>query len=341
MTWRCRARPLHSGTTWRRVLLSSSVVCLAAGAGAIEAMAQSAYPSAAARDAATLLPERHPVRTGNPEIERALERRDWARAETLLVAEIERTPDSPDLLKTLGNVFLFDRKPLNAAIAFKKAEAIAPLDAESRFRLALAYIALGRRDWARPELGRLASTDPSNPIYTYWLGRLDYDDGQYASAVERLRQVADRDPDFVRAFDNLGLCYEALNRPDEAIASYRRALALNRRSSSGSPWPPLNLGVLLRTRGELEEAEALFREALRHDGDFAPGHYQLGTLLEQTGRVKEAESALSRAAAADAAYAEPHYALARIYRRQGRAAEADQALATFQRLRDASREARR
>ena len=266
------------------------------------------------------------------ELDRALQARDWDRAERLLVAQIERAPNSPDLLKTLAGVFLMDRKPLNAAIALKKAEAIQPLDSDSRLRLVLAYIAMKRGDWARPELERLEKADPSNATYQYWLGRLDYDAGQYDAAIRRLRLVATGNPEFPRAFDNLGLCYEALNQPEQAIVAYREAVRLNRLAAEKSAWPPLNLGILLRTRGELPEAERLLREALTYEEGFAIGRYQLGVLLEESGRIDDAIAELGRAAAADPSYAAPHYALARIHRRQGRTAEATAALATFQRL---------
>jgi tetratricopeptide (TPR) repeat protein len=104
------------------------------------------------------------------------------------------------------------------------------------------------------------------------------------------------------------------------------------------PWPFLNLGILRRKDGELEEAEKLFREALAIDSRFAPALYQLGTVLEYLDKTDEAVTALQQAAAADAAYAEPHFALSRIYRRQGRTAEADAALATFDRLHAPTRE---
>jgi tetratricopeptide (TPR) repeat protein len=250
----------------------------------------------------------------------------------LLVAQIEKDPTSSALLKTLAMVFMVDRKPLNAAIALKKADAIAPLDAESRFRLAIAYIAMRRGDWARPELERLAREQPASAIYEYWLGRLDYDAGQYQSAISRLKLAAERDPAFPRTFDNLGLCYEALNEPGQALVHYREAVRLNRLATEQSPWPALNLGILLRRRGDLAEAESMLREAVALDARVAAAHYQLGTLLEQTGRVDDAIDELRRASSSDAGYAEPHYALARIYRRQGRVADADAALATFQRL---------
>lgn len=286
--------------------------------------------------------EREPRRqssSGQSEIDKALAARDFERAERLLAAAIDKQPTSVALLKQIATVFLMDHKPLNAAIALKKAEALGPLDSQTRLQLALAYVAMKRRDWARPEFERLAAAEPGNVIHTYWLGRLDYDAGQYASAISRLQQVVARAPDFVRAHDNLGLCYEALNRADEAIPHYREAVRLNRIDQDArSVWPPLNLGILLRTRDQLQEAEALFREALTYDARFAPAHYQLGVLLEQTGRMDEAVKALQRATGADPTLAEPYYALSRIYRRQGRTADADTAMATFQRLHESSRE---
>ena len=279
-----------------------------------------------------------PASLEGTDIARALKDRDWSRAEDLLVVEIDRQPNSPDLLKLLGRIFLIDRKPLNAAIAIKKAEALGPIDEVTRVTLVLAYVAMKRGDWARPELERLVRANASNPLYQYWLGRLDYDDRQYASAIARFGQVITRDPGSIRAYDNLGLCYEALNQPDQAIAHYRRANELNRNASQKSVWPPLNLGTLLRQRGELDEAEALLREALRYDAFSAKARYQLGAVLEEQGRFEQATSELIRAAGDDTSLAEPHYALARIYRHQGRHVEADEALATFRRLRDAKRE---
>ena len=152
-------------------------------------------------------------------------------------------------------------------------------------------------------------------------------------AIRRLQDVIARAPTFTRAYDNLGLCYEALNQTDEAIPHYREAVRLNRIDAAPTGWPALNLGILLRTRGELAEAETLFREALTYDRHFAPGYYQLGALLEERGEMKEAVKALRQATSSDTTYPEPHYALSRIYRRQGQVAEADEALSNFERLR--------
>jgi len=275
-----------------------------------------------------------PARYRGTDIERAIQSRDWPRAEESLVAAIEESPKSVELLKVLGRVFLIDRKPLNAAVALKKAEAIQPLDPASRFTLTLAYISLKRGDWARPELERLTAVDPENSTYQYWLGRLDYDAGQYAAAIRRYERVIAKDPSFVRAYDNLGLCYDALNQSDQAAAQYRKAVELNRRAATPEGWPALNLGKLLRTRGDVDEAEGLFREALKYNPRFPQAHYQLGVLLEHRGKIDEATAELVKAAELDPEYADPHYALMRIYQRQGRTADAERALAAFKRLHD-------
>jgi tetratricopeptide (TPR) repeat protein len=196
-----------------------------------------------------------------------------------------------------------------------------------------------RGDWARPELEKLAAAEPANVLPSYWLARLDYDGGQYLPAIQRLNDVVKQEPSFVRAHDNLGLCYEALNQPDEAIRHYQDAVRLNRAAeNTRSGWPPLNLGILLRSRNELDEAEKLFREALTYDRHLAPAYYQLGAVLEARDRLDDAVKVLREATEADATYAEAYYALSRLYRRQGRATEADKAMLTFQRLHDARRE---
>lgn len=273
------------------------------------------------------------------ELQKALASKNYERAEQLLADAIARQPASQSLLTQIASVFMLDRKPLNAAIALKKAEALGPLDNPTRLQLALAYIAMKRGDWARPELERLAADEPANVVHLYWLARLDYDDGQYTSAIERLQRVVAREPVLVRAHDNLGLCYEALNQPEEAIGHYREAIRLNRAATkTASPWPVLNLGILLRTRGELDEAERLFREALAVDRRFAPGHYQLGAVQEERGRLDDAVGSLRQAISLDESYAEAYYALSRIYRRRGQTAEADAAMNQFKRLHESRRE---
>jgi len=262
-------------------------------------------------------------------IEEALRKGAHEQAEALLVEAVEKEPPSAELLRLLGGVRFVRGNYLGAAVAFKKAEVLAPLDERSRFTLAMSYVVLGHRDWARPEISKLSETAPRNPLYPYWTARFDYDDGQYAAAAKGLLQAIALDGRFAKAHDNLGLSYEALGRYEEAIRSYQEAIRLNREGTAPSPWPPLNLGVLLTRLDRLDEAEPLFRESLRADPKFPQGHYQLGAALEKKGRAAEAVHELEEAARLDVSYPEPHYALARLYRRAGDVEKADRALKRF------------
>ena len=266
------------------------------------------------------------------ELEKAVGSRDFARAENLLLQEVGKNPKSPALLATLGGIFFLDGHYLQCAIALKKAEALSPLDDRNRFTLALAYITLNHGNWARPELEKLAQANAQNPLYTYWLGRLDYDDMRFEAAITRFRKVLELDPRFMKGYDNLGLCYEALGRSEEAIHTYQAALRLNRDQPSPSPWPPLNLGTLLVKLGRLDEGKTALEEVLRYEPQFPRAHYQMGLLLEKEGKDSAAIEELKLAAKYDPTFPDPYYSLGRIYQRSGDKQSADAAFTTFQKL---------
>jgi len=266
------------------------------------------------------------------QVQAAVRTRDYLKAEQILVGEIDHHPKSTELLTLAGELFFMDHKYLNAAIALKKADVIAALADQDRFTLAMSYVILDHRDWARPELEKLAHNNPRNPLYPYWLARLDYDAQQFPAAVEKLTKVIEMDPAFMKAYDNLGLCYEAVGKFDEAERTYQQAVLLNRKANPGSPWPPDNLGALLMRREHFSDAEQYLRESLRIDPNFPQAHYHLGLLLEKQNKDAEAIRELERASEIDAAYAQPHYALGRIYRRKQETVKADAEFALFQKL---------
>lgn len=274
--------------------------------------------------------------------EAAVQQRDYRTAETLLVEEINKDPQSPRaarLLITAAGLFFLDGQYLNSAIAYKKAEKIAPLDERSRFTLAMAYLQLNRRDWAKPELEKLATEFSQRALYHYWLGRIAYDAQQYNEAIAKFEKAIALEPEMMRAYDNLGLCYDYLGKADDAIRYFRLAVDLNRRQPKSLAWPPLNLAITLISKNELKEAEALLREALRYDARLPQAHYQLGQLLEKAKRYKEAAESLEQAAQLDPNYPEPHYTLSRVYQKLGERQKAKNSVEAFQRLKKAKAEA--
>jgi tetratricopeptide (TPR) repeat protein len=201
----------------------------------------------------------------------------------------------------------------------------------------MAFIGIGKPAWARPELERLAAAVPDNPVYPYWLARVDYDEHKYDASIARLRAVTKAVPQFARAWDNLGLSLEATGKLDEAVAVYRQAVELNREQKTHSPWPPLNLATLLTKMGDVAGAEPLLREAILYEPGLGEAHYRLGVNLKKQNRGRDAVSELKKATELDPNATEPLYALGQLYREQGDEAAATQAFEKFRELKKKQR----
>jgi tetratricopeptide (TPR) repeat protein len=269
----------------------------------------------------------------------ALADHDYVAAEKLLLDEIEQNPHSSQaapLLAFLGSVYFLNHDYLNAAIAWKKSDAIRPLGSDLQFSLAMAYIRISHPDWARPVIESLSTHDPKNALNPYWLGRLDYDGHHYSEAAKHFQQAIALDPTMARAYDNLGLCYFYQNENELAVMNFDKAIALDRNSQYPSPWPYVNRAETLQFLGRTKEAEADLREALRLDTQLAVAHYRLGNLLQQRGQLDAAVQEQLEAVRLNEKYAEPHVTLARIYSQLGRKAAAEEEVQIYLRLHDAN-----
>lgn len=274
-------------------------------------------------------------KTESDQLSEALERRDYVAAEKILLPEINADPRSPSAARRLdfvGSIYFLDHDYLNAAVAWKKSEAVAPLEPTLRFSLAMAYIRIGRSAWARDVLNTLAASDPKSALYPYWLGRLDYDGHEYNRAIRHFQQAITLDPGFARAYDNLGLCFYYQNDNQRAVDSFKKAIELDQSSAHPSAWPYLNLAITQQFLNQPHEAEVNVRESIRLDPSLPQAHFELGSILEEAGRLNEAVSALQEAAQLDPAYPEPHMALARIYHKLGKETDARAEVQTYLRL---------
>jgi tetratricopeptide (TPR) repeat protein len=320
----------------RRIAFSISVLLLAASPLSLPAQTPAAAPEDIPAPSVPGDLSNLPLTPARRlEFEDALKRHDFKQAEMILVEESNREPKSLNaarLLEVTGGLFFLDRQYFDAAIAWKRAEAIAPLNPRSRFTLAMTYVKLGRSDWARLELQKLASTQPASPLYLYWLARLDYDAQGYTAAIGRLQKVVELDSRMMRAYDLLGLCHDYLGQFDEAIKSYTRAVELNRLQAKPSPWPLVDMSISLVALNRLAEAEKNLREALSYDARLPQAHYQLGRVLEMQQQGPAAILSLNQAVALDSTYAEPHYLLGRIYKRMGEGELATTEIERFKQL---------
>ena len=264
-----------------------------------------------------------------------MDAQDYTPAEKLLLAEIGRDPHSPrtaHLLEFVGSVYFLNHDYMNAAVAWKKSEVVAPLEPRLEFSLAMAYIQISHPEWARKVLDTLAVQNPKEALYSYWLGRLDYEGHEYNRAIAHFRRAIELAPTMSRAYDNLGLCYYYQNQNDLAVENYKKAIELDRNSGRPSAWPYLNLAITLQFQNDLPGAESNLREGIRLNPNFYQAHFQLGLVLEDQGKLHAAVEELREAARLNASYAEPHMALARIYRKLGQETAARAEVQAYLRL---------
>lgn len=269
------------------------------------------------------------------QLERAVTAHDYITAQRLLLAEIDRDPHSartPRLLDYAGVLYFDAHDYLQAAVAWKKSEALAPLAPALKFSLAMAYLQMSHPDWARPVLGSLATEFPRDALYPYWLGRLDYDGHEYDKAIEHFQHAIELDTRMARAYDNLGLCYFYQNQNELALANYQKAIDLQQGAPHPSPWPYLNIAITQQFLNRLDDAEANLHRAIQLDPGFAKAHFQLGTILEDRKQPEDALKELREAAQLDPTYPEPHMAMARILHKLGQEDAARSEVQTYLRL---------
>jgi tetratricopeptide (TPR) repeat protein len=262
-------------------------------------------------------------------IQADLSAKAYVQVESKLVAQIRTSVHPQSLLEILGGVFFLDLKYLDSAIAFKKAEKYGPLTTRERFMLAMSYIELKRNRWAREELRRLSKDAPAEPLYPYWLGRLDYDDQRFADGRTNFKKAIQVNSHFVRAYDGLGLCEEALGNLMAAEENYQSANTLNREQGSHLAWPALNYGALLRRSSRYEQAKALLNEALKIDPSLAKAYYERGRVEESLGHRDSALKDLNEASTLDPHDPSPLYSMFRIYKESGQTELAATAMARF------------
>jgi len=266
------------------------------------------------------------------ELQTELAAKDYGRVETTLVVRVAASEHPRLLLETLGGVLFLDAKYLEAAIAFKKAEKDGALSDGARFTLAMSYVELKRSDWARDELTRLSREKPAEPLYPYWMGRLDYDDQRFTDALAKFSRAIELDARFARGYDGLGLVNQAMGNLETAEKNYQQANRLNREQGSKFAWPALNYGKLLRDASRYAEARLLFQEALAIDPSMAKAHYELGRLEEGLAETDAAMLDFKAAARLDPQDPSPVYALYRLYNKAGETALAAAMISRFREL---------
>ena len=212
----------------------------------------------------------------------------------------------------------------------RRALEIDPKWAPTLTTLAELYFMAGRSAEAVPLLQRAIQGSPPYPRAAFLLARHYLDTGQPAAALDIATPWCNTGK-IDEALSALHVAaYAALGRQSEAVANYRRLVAL----APDNPVATHTLAVALNAASQPEEAERIVHQTLRRTRPTAALHHTHARSLVTLERFEQAELALRESLRLEPHRAEAHDSLAQlIWMRTGNIIEAtrvlDQALGTY------------
>ena len=143
--------------------------------------------------------------------------------------------------------------------------------------------------------------------------------GETELAIDELKRAIAIYPNYVQAYNDLGVAYMKLDRIEDAIVALERCTTIDPKAFN----PRLNLGIANVRRQDFATAEPHLRTAVAIDATTPLAHLYLGITLWKTGRAEESEDELQRALSLGGSeIAVAHYYLGQLYADRDRINEA-------------------
>jgi tetratricopeptide (TPR) repeat protein len=256
------------------------------------------------------------------EAHRLLSSADYSGAERILRQTLTRTPDSAEAHFLLGFTLFRERQPRPSLAEYTEGARYRDPSTEDLITVSSDYILLEDYSDAARWLTMVTQRAPTLLLGWYLLGRTEYNADHPADAERAFLTCLRLDPHHVRAEYNLGLAYEQMQRPEDAMAAYKLAISWQQDTAVKDPQPYLDLGILLRHQGHVTEALPNLTMAASVGRLNPMPHQELGLAYEQLGRYDDALTELRQAVALSPDTEALHFFLGRIYRRTGRGEEA-------------------
>ncbi len=178
----------------------------------------------------------------------------------LLSAKLNARPPDLDAGRLLAEVLLRQRKLAAAEATLKTIVAQAPGDTESYLALERVLVQEGKLAEAVTTLERLVAADPKNARQLYqrmaqYAGQLYRDE----DAIAYARRAVELNPDDAEGHRRLGEMYRQKQDFERAVVELRAAITKNDRLYVVF----VELADLLVARGEIDEADRLYRRVIR------------------------------------------------------------------------------
>jgi tetratricopeptide (TPR) repeat protein len=242
---------------------------------------------------------------------------DFARSRAQLTAYLKQNENSADAHFLLAYSLLRLNEPKASLAEYTRAAQLRRPSAEDLRYVAEDYALLDDYEEAERWMKRSVQMNPADADSWYGLGRIQYSRQTFPLALESFQKALTLAPNSVKVENNLALTYENLNREDDAVAAYRKALEWQKDAGHPSEQPMLNLAAILIRRCNLDEAEGLLTQAVAIAPKDSKIRDQLGRIYIQREQYDKAQLEYEQAVAIAPDDASFHFFLGRVYRHQG------------------------
>lgn len=172
---------------------------------------------------------------------------------------------------------------------------------------------VGRLTEAEAGYRHILKNQPDHPGALHMQVLVAYQTGNLAEAGKLIDKALAMEIIESTYQSNLAIVLHALNRTDEAVQCYRRAINLNPKFFEAY----FNLGVLFQSMDESADAIQCYRRALELSANFAAAQNNLGMLLAASGDIEEGIACLQKAVELDQNFAVAFNNLAQAFYLQG------------------------
>ncbi len=224
-------------------------------------------------------------------IRKQLDRGDFDPADAALDEALSKTPGDEELLALRGSLRHLQRRFQAAAEDFEAALAKQPNEANWHNALGKSLNNLQQTAAAESAFRRSLEIEPGNAETWHNLAFALRAQGRNHQAADAFSEALQIKPEYVSAWHNAGLVYLAMDDPGQALAAFLKAQTL----AADRPRLATHIGVALHNLGRYEDAVATYRKALAGEPE-AETQNNLAVSLQELGRDDEALAAYREAA---------------------------------------------
>ena len=180
---------------------------------------------------------------------------------------------------------------------------------DETFNLAVKNHQENKLEVAQDLYNQVLEIDPNYAKAYNNLGSTFENTSDYKKALSYYEKAIEIDPNYIRAHENLGGVLQILGQNQKAKERYEKAIKIDPNHSISHN----NLGVVFKKLGENQKAKECFEKAIEVDPNYANAYHSLGSVLQILGQDQKAKESYEKAIEKDPNLVNSHNSLGKIF----------------------------